>query len=277
MTKNYKEIGPIFNNIKKLSEEDTFKFNCRACGKCCENRNNESSILLFPIDIFNISKALNLNPFDFLKEYTTSNIGQNSGLPVYYLKSRPLYNKKGSICSLAIPKKGKYICSVHKFKPGACGLFPLGRVQSTNKEGPSFEYFEQLDAKCMGSKESKEWTIDEWVPRREEGEQALISFGNNYEDLLKIVNLTNVYESRRLSNTVKNLLATMSAKLLYEMYDANKEFIPQFELNYEKIKHLSTCFVSQFQEQDSSIKGSNVKLMDKDFAMQEIILFLHEI
>ena len=40
----------------KLGADDTFRFSCKQCGKCCINRDD---IILTPFDLFRASKKLN--------------------------------------------------------------------------------------------------------------------------------------------------------------------------------------------------------------------------
>ncbi len=42
-----------------IGVDDTFRFGCKQCGKCCINRED---ILLNPKDLYNIAKELGLTP-----------------------------------------------------------------------------------------------------------------------------------------------------------------------------------------------------------------------
>lgn len=44
--------------------DDTFRFHCDQCGRCCTQRED---IILSPMDIFRISKELKMSPTEFYK------------------------------------------------------------------------------------------------------------------------------------------------------------------------------------------------------------------
>lgn len=54
MNQRMEQILNDFEN-NKLNADDSFKFHCTQCGKCCINRDD---ILLSPQDLFRIAKKL---------------------------------------------------------------------------------------------------------------------------------------------------------------------------------------------------------------------------
>ena len=111
-------LEKMIENIDSMtvSLDDTFKFHCDQCGKCCTNREN---IILSPMDVFRLSRELNITPVEFYKEYCVFNIGENSRIPIIRLASVG----RDRHCVLLKDRK----CSVHKVKPAVCGMYPLGR------------------------------------------------------------------------------------------------------------------------------------------------------
>ena len=132
-----------------LKPDDTFKFTCKMCGKCCRNR--ETPILITGNDVFYIAKALDIAPANVIVKYTDCYIGHNSKIPVCTLLERP----DGS-CKLM--RKSR--CMVQSMKPAVCALYPLGRMIDTRKM--RYEYFTQPYG-CSNSLNEDEHTLQEWI------------------------------------------------------------------------------------------------------------------
>jgi Fe-S-cluster containining protein len=139
----------IIDNSRKLTLDDTFRFSCykgiECFNKCCNNLN----LLLTPYDIIRIKNNLGLTSTEFLKEYTTWQIGPSTGLPVVVLKQ---INDK-------CPFVSDDGCTIYKDRPGACRLYPLVRMRSKSEE----YYYVVREEFCAGFKEEKEWTVREWL------------------------------------------------------------------------------------------------------------------
>ncbi|MHB8061742.1 MAG: YkgJ family cysteine cluster protein [Ruminiclostridium sp.] len=95
---------------------ETFRFHCTQCGKCCINRED---ILLTPKDLYNIAKEFGMSTQDVVKTYCETYIGDSSRIPLVRLQP------KGSIKRCPLLKDQK--CSVHRVKPVVCAIFPIGR------------------------------------------------------------------------------------------------------------------------------------------------------
>ena len=53
-------------DAKFVDLDDTIKFNCKRCGRCCSGRED---ILLNPYDIYHIAQGLNISPVEVLNQY----------------------------------------------------------------------------------------------------------------------------------------------------------------------------------------------------------------
>ena len=115
MDNRLKEIVDNFDSLK-IGLDEPFRFHCTMCGKCCINRED---ILLTPRDMYSMAKELQISPEELFKRYCETYIGHDSCIPIVRLKPR------GSIKRCPLLKDRK--CSVHKAKPGACAMFPIGR------------------------------------------------------------------------------------------------------------------------------------------------------
>lgn len=109
----------IMDNYDKMriGLDDTFRFHCTMCGRCCINRED---ILLTPRDMYRMAKELEITSREFFDRYCETYLGGDSRMPVVRLKPR------GSVQRCPLLKDRK--CSVHRAKPTVCALFPIGAV-----------------------------------------------------------------------------------------------------------------------------------------------------
>ena len=66
-----------------LGLNDTFQFGCRACGKCCKNRDD---ILLTTRDLYSIAAHLSRTMEYVITRYCEIFIGETSRVPIVRLK-----------------------------------------------------------------------------------------------------------------------------------------------------------------------------------------------
>ena len=166
--------------------QDTFQFECTACGKCCFN----NTVLINCYDLIRLRHGLKASTTQILQEGLVGlSIGPFSGLPVCTIKFQSL-SKEFTKCPFLSPtiKKGKlknikskselkrvlelgaeiekWLCSVHEDRPIACRLYPLGRVKNINqKTGKVKETFILQDTEkfCPGFKEKKKQTLTQYL------------------------------------------------------------------------------------------------------------------
>lgn len=147
MTEAEKRLAYYRSHI--LKEEDCFDFECQRCGGCCTAR--DEAVVINGVDLFHISKVLDVDINVAIPKYFNINLGPNSGLPILTLKERP----DGKCIMMA--EDGR--CSIQSDKPIVCAIFPLGRMYS-NECG--FEYFTQPGDRCPGHGHAKH-TLKEWL------------------------------------------------------------------------------------------------------------------
>ena len=82
MSNKLKYIAENLDSLK-IGLDETFKFNCTMCGKCCIDRED---ILLKPKDLFIAFKELSMKPHDFIQKYCECYVGDSSRLPIVRLK-----------------------------------------------------------------------------------------------------------------------------------------------------------------------------------------------
>ena len=222
-------IAENFDSMKR-DINDTFRFHCTQCGKCCINRHD---IILSPSDIFKMAKYLKMSNSEFIHSYCSMHIGDHSRMPIIMLK--PV--GKDDRCPLLKNNK----CSVHKVKPSVCGMYPLGRYIAFPKgdfgtrslEGSEVKYLLQpLDC----GDDSETHTVREWL--------------NGFDIALEDKTFIQWNEAiSQISTRIKTLekeqdMLTMmevwfiTRVVMYEMYDHEQDFLPQLEKNFSNLKTL---------------------------------------
>ena len=222
----------IVKNISKITvgPDDTFRFHCTQCGKCCINR---SDILLSPRDIYKASKHLGLTPLDFFQKYCETYIGDHSGIPIVRLK--PV----GSDERCPLLKKRK--CLIHAAKPSVCAMYPLGRYMEQDKEAfeagksDAFSVRYLLKPIDCGTK-SETHTVREWLSgfNIEIEDKAFISWYGTISKISHFLNTVKEIGSER----VMGLLYSTVLGGMYLNYDIEEEYQPQFDRNLETLMDL---------------------------------------
>ena len=210
--------------------DDTFKFHCDQCGKCCTHRED---IILSPMDIFKMAKELKMTPVEFYHEYCVFNIGEHTRMPIVRLASEG----KDTHCVLL----KNHRCSVHKVKPAVCAMFPLGRYMSFEKDDYNAESIDTSKVKYLlqppeCGDESETHTVREWLSGFDikledeafvQWQKAISRFSNKFKELEKkqdMLTMMEIWFVVRVS--------------LYLQYDTSKEFLPQFNYNVENLMKL---------------------------------------
>ena len=210
--------------------DDTFKFHCDQCGKCCTNRED---IILSPMDIFKMAKELKISTVDFFHEYCVFNIGDHTRLPIVRLAS------EGKDFHCVLLKNHR--CSVHKVKPAVCAMFPLGRYMSFEKDEYDAESISTSKVKYLlqppeCGDESEEHTVREWLSGFDikledeafvEWQKAISRFSKKMKELERKHDMLTMMEIWFVVRVV-----------LYLQYDTSIDFLPQFKTNTENLLKL---------------------------------------
>ena len=222
----------LFRDLESMTIglDDTFKFHCDQCGKCCTHRED---IILSPMDIFKMAKELKMTPVEFYHEYCVFNIGEHTRMPIVRLAS------KGKDTHCVLLKNHR--CSVHKVKPAVCAMFPLGRYMSFEKDDYNAESIDTSKVKYLlqppeCGDESETHTVREWLSGFDikledeafvQWQKAISRFSSKFKELEKkqdMLTMMEIWFVVRVS--------------LYLQYDTSKEFLPQFNYNVENLLKL---------------------------------------
>ena len=228
---------PGYEGYCKIDLDETFKFHCTKCGKCCINRHD---IILNPYDIFRAAKTLNITIKDFVKTYCTLHTGNQSRLPVVCLYPKEDTNE----CPLLENNK----CMIHESKPVVCAMFPLGRMiaynangKNTNEKSVSYIF---SDPECGDNSETH--TVREWLDSFdiEENDRFFLLWS---EEISKIGESVRVIE-KYLPNTEFRQMQVILADLFYGRYDVSAEFMNQFTKNIEMLHGLIDPMVEMINQ-----------------------------
>ena len=222
----------LFRDLESMTIglDDTFKFHCDQCGKCCTHRED---IILSPMDIFKMAKELKMTPVEFYHECCVFNIGEHTRMPIVRLASEG----KDTHCVLL----KNHRCSVHKVKPAVCAMFPLGRYMSFEKDDYNAESIDTSKVKYLlqppeCGDESETHTVREWlsgfdIKLQDEAfvqwQKAISRFSSKFNELEKkqdMLTMMEIWFVVRVS--------------LYLQYDTSKDFLPQFNYNVENLLKL---------------------------------------
>lgn len=224
-----KRLKHIYDNLEKMKIglDDSFKFNCTMCGKCCINRDD---ILLTPKDLFKLAKAKDLSISDFIKRYCEVYIGHDSKVPIVRLL--PIGPMKR--CPLLSGNK----CSVHSVKPVVCAMFPLGRCITLDKDKMRSGEFGEKDIQYIfqnpdcGDKR-KVHTVREWL--KDFDISAEDKFFIKWQRTIACISRFVHDHEKQFSDELLNKLENVFANILYLSYDLNEEFYPQFVSNADSL------------------------------------------
>ncbi len=153
-----------------------FRFACHkelpCFTRCCAGLD----LMLTPYDIIRLKNRLHLSSGAFLDRYTTAYTDRISGLPLVKLK---MHTDEMRRCPFVSPGG----CVFYADRPGACRLYPLGRAASKIwKDHRVGEYYFMVkESHCLGWKEEKEWTIQEWLT--DQGLDAYNTMNDSFMDI----------------------------------------------------------------------------------------------
>lgn len=199
-----------------LGIDDTFRFRCTECGKCCKQRED---ILLTPYDLNRIARYLDIEVGKVIQDYCVWYVGKSSRLPVVAMDMQGSEQK----CPFLERRK----CKIHVAKPTVCALFPLGRVGTSADD--SIRYI--LQPVDCGTKED-EHTVREWLAGYglEESEEWFRAW---QKTILPLSQRINGYADG-LSERMISMIGEGLLNVLYVHYNNDQDFLEQFQENVEK-------------------------------------------
>lgn len=207
----------------QLGLDDTFRFHCIMCGKCCIYRDD---ILLNPRDVYNMAKELNITPQTLIQKYCEVYIGESSRIPIVRLRPQ------GSDMRCPMLKDKK--CIVHSAKPTVCALYPLGRGGSVTKgqETKSVQPIYFLNGSTCGDN-SETHTVREWLERFGIPEED--EFFSEWQKVIIELYTSIAEREKKVQKRTMQLLWNAILINMYYIYDTSEDFLPQFTRNKKKL------------------------------------------
>lgn len=212
----------------RLNMDDTISFMCDNCGECCRHQND---LIMNPYDIFRLAKRLGLTMKEWMDLYADVYIGAESRMPIVRIKMI------GDELHCPFLKNSR--CTLHRFKPDVCALYPLGRAVCyhdtpeeirTNK--PEVVYFHS-GCKC-GTEQSGQ-TVKKWLDSfgLMEREHFFIRWTTVIREVSAFVrSLEKTMDDEEILKTIWGLIILQ----LYADYDIHKDFGLQFEKNFKELQ-----------------------------------------
>lgn len=225
-------LKSIMDNLgsSQIGLDETFKFHCTQCGKCCIHRED---ILLNPKDVFNMSRELAISPEKLFEKYCEAYVGEDSRIPI--VRIRP----KGSVKRCPLLKDRK--CLVHQSKPSVCAMFPIGRfLQVGDVEGNirdvTVEDIQYIFTRPDCGDGTETYTVREWLEHF--GIPIVDDFFIKWQKVIIEISMVFRKMEKEFRPHVMELAWTAAFAGLYLHYDMGKEFMPQFEENAQNFQEL---------------------------------------
>jgi Fe-S-cluster containining protein len=228
---------------KKIRTKDRFRFDCHpgvACfTRCCKN----ADMYLYPYDIIRMKNGLDISSDRFLEHYTVQAFRDNPYFPSLMLK---MSDDKEKSCPFLSPDG----CTIYKDRPFSCRSYPVERAvaRAGDENGRRVLYFIMRHNHCLGHKESREWTVPEWIQDQE------MEVYNEMNDLW--VDVDSIFRANPWGSQGNHSPALKMAFMACFNMDMFKKFV--FE----------SSFLSRFDlpgERIEKLKRSDVELMKFGF------------
>ena len=207
---------------KLYGSNDMVKADCQDCRGCCDCcKGMGDSVVLDPYDVWRLGRGLHKSADEMMAKELELSVVDGNILPHLAMtgeeESCVFLNEEGR-------------CSVHKYRPGFCRLFPLGRYYQEN----GFSYILQIH-ECSNRNRTKV-KVKRWIdtPDLKRYEKFVYDW---HEFLLKVQEIFYKAEDKELE---KNLNLYVLGRFYRTPYDENRDFYEQF---YERLKEAEGLLV----------------------------------
>ncbi|MDY6953672.1 MAG: YkgJ family cysteine cluster protein [Thermodesulfobacteriota bacterium] len=138
--------------------QGTFQFDCHPGVPCFTLCCMDVDMYLYPYDIIRMKKGLGMRSDEFLKKHTFSAFRDNPFFPSVMLKVEEAPKRH---CPFLVSGG----CSIYEDRPSSCRTYPLERAVARipGQDRREDHYFLKQAPHCLGHREEKEWTVEEWL------------------------------------------------------------------------------------------------------------------
>ena len=233
----------------RLGIDDSFRFNCKQCGRCCVN----NTIIVNTYDIIRMRHTLKMTTGDMVaSDLLSFNVGPNSGMPIATIRFRridddlsvcpflaPVYQaaslddlknriQKGNIDTEGLVRAKNchgddiFLCGIHPDKPFRCRAYPLGRIFESPEgtlditKADSYWFHVDLPDHCNGS--DTKYTVREWI--ESQGMKEYLETSTRCTSMLEKIAKANVINNEDVSALAFTVLYDFDSILKKEMSDA---------------------------------------------------------
>lgn len=210
------------SEMKFLRSKDQVPFQCRLCGKCCRNVENE--VMIEPLDAYRLARFLHekyngqFRSVEDVYTWCAHLSTLNDVFPIYLL------NTTGSEDVCVFLEKGR--CTVYEARPRVCRLYPFGA--QPGERGRAFAYYQCMDghaAHFTGAPvKVEDWMYENFT---KEDRAFLAEEGTFVPRLGKLL--------RQLTPRLKESLSYMVLYYRYLNYNMDKPFLEQYRVNMETL------------------------------------------
>lgn len=216
---------------RELSPDGTFNFSCHKRLSCFATCCSDVNIFLTPYDVLRMKRSTKTSSEEFLRRYTISFLGEQ-GLPVVMLKMMEDARK-------SCPFVGPDGCKIYQDRPWSCRIYPL--ALDSSKTGEEFYFIMEEEPTCLGFKEEKTWTVEDWKK-----EQAIDGYDEMNESYKEITFHDYFQNGKKLSPGE----AKMFYMVCYNL-DAFKRFL--FETRFFDIYDVESEIVEKIREDEEEL------------------------
>lgn len=205
-------------NFKPLDMNESFNYECSMCGDCC--RNIKQTVLLDSLDLFKLSKSLNMLIEDVVLNYTDT-VYLVEGFPFLMLKT------KVNMDSCVFLKAGK--CSINKDKPKTCKLYPMA-VEVNERDKNQLNFLLSYDRHSIKHFKGVTYLVKDWdtLCLSKEDKAFILKDYNTFTELAK---LWSKIKQESESDMMRSILFYK-----YLNFDMNKNFLEQYIHNMNSLK-----------------------------------------
>ena len=186
---------------------ENINFKCERCGKCCKHRGD---LGLTPMDVFQISKYLNISCEEMVRRYTRLS-HRHGNFPQLVIQGVG----KQSTCIFYDRRSG---CKIYPARPAQCYLFPLEPLTPSTSPNPKFGIRE-----CYSkAKTDDKMPVQEWIRRSSDRYEAEKDIFHWYMETLPGLERfceDNPYSKEKIKH------------LIYCEYDLTKDMDEQIKYN----------------------------------------------
>lgn len=190
------------NDLAKVGCND-----CAGCSACCHGMGK--SIVLDPLDIYNLEKGLNKNFENLLQDNIELNVVDGIIMPNLRMAG------SDESCTF-LNSEGR--CSIHPFRPSICRLFPLGRIY----EDGTFRYINQVH-ECVKSNKTK-IKVKNWIDTPDiKNNETFIKQWHNFKSDIK-----NMIRTAKTEELIRQYNLYILKEFYLTQYNTDMNFYEQF-------------------------------------------------